>query len=114
MKIPHRSAAIAFALFAICIGLLTTQHVARAEPSADVTIADFAFTPTALTVTAGTKVTWINKDSQRHTVAFPDQTSSMLGNGATFSKTFAEPGEFSYKCSRHENMTGKIIVKKAE
>ena len=43
-----------------------------------VTIQNFAFTPAAITVAAGTTVTWTNKDAATHTV------TSNAGDPAAF------------------------------
>jgi plastocyanin len=80
------------------------------QPSAGVTIKNFAFTPGEVTIVKGGSVTWSNVDGTTHTVAFADNSSPDLGNGATYSKTFDETGTFSYKCSIHPGMTGKVIV----
>jgi plastocyanin len=82
-----------------------------AAPAA-VTIADFAFGPQALTVSAGTTVTWTNNDQFEHTVAADDGSfaSDPLGNGATFQFTFDIPGEYHYVCGIHPQMSGVVTV----
>ena len=71
------------------------------------------FRPNSLTVPVGTKVTWINREGEDHSV-----TSSKAGlfDGGlapygSFSYTFAEPGSYEYYCVPHNQMTGVIIVK---
>jgi len=90
-----------------------------ADPPADtkaspdmVKIDNFSFTPQTLTVHAGTKVTWINKDDVPHTVMSNDKKfkSGVLDTDERFSFTFSAPGAYSYFCSVHPHMTGKIIV----
>jgi plastocyanin len=78
-----------------------------------VKIDNFSFTPQTLTVPAGTKVTWINKDDVPHTVRSNDKTikSRVLDTDDQFSYTFSTPGTNSYFCSIHPHMTGKIIVR---
>ena len=78
----------------------------------EVAIADFAFSPATLTVEPGTTVVWVNKDGQRHSVKFADQVSPNFGKGGTFKRSFDSAGEFTYKCGRHDNMIGKIVVAK--
>jgi plastocyanin len=80
---------------------------------ATVKIDNFSFTPQTLTVRAGTKVTWINKDDVPHTVTSTDKTlkSPVLDTDEQFSHTFSAPGTNSYFCSVHPHMTGKIIVR---
>ena len=78
-----------------------------------VRIDNFSFTPQTLTVHAGTKVTWINKDDVPHTVTSNDKTfkSGVLDTDGQFSYTFSTPGTNGYFCSVHPHMTGKIIVR---
>ena len=71
------------------------------------------FRPNTLTVSAGTKVTWTNKEAEEHSI-----TSSKAGvfDGGlapygSFSYTFIEPGTFEYYCGPHNQMTGVITVK---
>lgn len=78
-----------------------------------IAIRDFAFNPGDL-VTTGGKVTWTNADDAPHTVTFDDsslQSSGNLAKGQTFSATFAGTATYSYKCTIHPSMTGKITVK---
>jgi len=81
-----------------------------------VTIKDFDFNPSSLTVASGTTVTWVNQGSAPHTVT-SDQSSPIqfgsnnpLTNGQTYSFTFATPGTYPYHCSIHPSMVGTIIV----
>lgn len=77
-----------------------------------VTIANFAFGPSSLTVAVGTTVTWTNSDSTGHTVTADDGSfkSDTLATSATFKQTFATAGTFAYHCSIHTSMTGTITV----
>ena len=61
-----------------------------------VNIDGFAFVPATLTVSAGTTVTWTNRDEEPHTVAASDGSfhSPGMGTGATFTHTFP-PRELS-------------------
>ncbi len=83
----------------------------KTEPNA-VKIDNFSFTPQTLTVRTGTKVTWTNKDDVPHTVTSTDKKfkSGVLDTDDQFSFTFSAPGTYSYFCSVHPHMTGKIVV----
>ncbi|WP_248322387.1 cupredoxin family copper-binding protein [Caballeronia sp. Sq4a] len=87
------------------------QVAAVAAPT--ITIDNFAFSQPTLTVPAGTKVTWINRDDMLHTVV--DETKSFksdpLDSGDTFSHVFDRPGTYKYFCSLHPHMTGTIVVR---
>jgi plastocyanin len=77
-----------------------------------VSIQNFAFDPSTLTVANGTTVTWINNDNVGHTVTSASGLfhSGTLSNGQTFSYTFTVPGTYNYSCSIHPSMRGTIIV----
>ena|SRR5713101_493368 len=89
--------------------------VTAAASPATVQIDNFAFAPATLTVSTGTTVTWKNEDDSPHRVADKNGTftSGALDTDDTFSHTFAAPGEYSYICSLHPYMVGKIVVKPA-
>lgn len=77
----------------------------------------FAFSPTSLTIKAGTTVTWTNKTSAPHTVTSDDGKSFDSGasnpiaaQSGTFSFTFKTPGTFAYHCTFHPFMKATIIV----
>jgi plastocyanin len=74
-------------------------------------IRDGTFAP-ALTVAAGTTVTWTNEDWAPHTATAEDGSfdSGRLNQGDSFEQTFDEPGTFSYHCSFHPGMMGSIVV----
>ena len=77
-----------------------------------VTIANMAFTPPTITVTAGTAVTWKNNDNTTHTVTADDDSydSGNISSGSSFTKTFSTVGTYSYHCSIHPSMTGRVVV----
>ena len=79
-----------------------------------VSIMNFAFSPAALTVAAGTTVTWTNKDSDAHTVtsqgAGGPLGSAALATGQSYSYTFTKPGTYSYLCTIHPFMTATVTV----
>jgi amicyanin len=79
-----------------------------------VTIQNFAFSPTPLTVKVGTTVTWTNKDNVDHTVTTTSGPVSFdsknFASGQTFSHTFNQAGTYNYICTIHPNMTGQVIV----
>jgi plastocyanin len=89
-------------------------YAGAAAPDA-VSIANFAFSPTPLTVAPGTKVTWSNNDEEPHTVTSADGgkmfKSPALDTDDKFSFTFAKSGTYKYFCSIHPRMVGTIIVK---
>jgi plastocyanin len=78
-----------------------------------VTIQGFAFSPANITVKKGATVTWTNKDSANHSIISDTSngpSSSLFGQGQTYSFTFNTAGTFNYHCGVHPDMTGKVTV----
>ena len=86
---------------------------AGAGPVATVVMDHTAFIPSEITVAPGTTVTWVNNETMPHTVVDLNKAfrSKTLVKDATFSFTFTTAGDYSYLCSIHPNMKGKVIVK---
>jgi plastocyanin len=105
-----RIALAAAAAAAFCAAALTAA--VAASPAA-VTIDNFNFSPMTLTVATGTTVTWTNHDDIPHTVRAVDGSfhSKAMDTDDSYSFTFAKPGVYSYFCSVHPKMVGKVIVK---
>ncbi|MCE4059735.1 cupredoxin family copper-binding protein [Pandoraea sputorum] len=87
---------------------------ATTDPGA-VHIDNFTFSPATLTVKAGTRVTWTNRDDEPHTVTSSSNprtfASGALDTDGTFAFTFDKPGTYPYYCAIHPHMTGVIVVK---
>ncbi len=80
----------------------------------EVVLEKLRFSPQTLSVPVGTTVTWINRDSVPKIVVSADQpleVPPILRAGQAFSRTFATAGTYSYFCSVHPGVTGKIIVR---
>jgi plastocyanin len=78
----------------------------------EVTIAGFAFSPQVATIKKGEAIRWMNNDSVNHIVSSDTNAflSGTISQGGSFEFVFSSIGEFSYHCSIHPSMTGKIIV----
>ncbi|MGH8306390.1 MAG: cupredoxin domain-containing protein [Steroidobacteraceae bacterium] len=89
----------------------TSPAPANPAPTA-VTIRNFAFSPTPLTVSRGAKVTWTNQDSSVHTVTAVDSSfdSGNLAQGQSFTRTFDSAGTFAYRCNIHQYMTATVVI----
>ena len=108
---------------AIGVGLLSVmrgedfapqQSLPAGASKAEVVIDNFSFLPKEITVPVGTTVTWTNHDDVPHVVASADdqfKKSGPLDTDESFSHTFTTAGNYTYFCSIHPHMTGKIIVK---
>src|SRR5579871_2546694 len=89
---------------------------ALAAEANTIAIDNYAFGPATMTVPVGTTVTWINNDSDIHSVAADDGDPVMfksagLDTGDKYTFTFTKPGTYAYHCALHPHMTGKIVVK---
>ncbi len=82
-------------------------------PSSSVAVSmqNFAFSPSDITVAVGGTVTFTNNDSTAHDVAGGSWDSGSLAPGATFSQTFTAAGTVPIRCTIHPSMTGTITVK---
>jgi plastocyanin len=105
--------AIPVALAAVLILLPTRARSADSKSSPpEVSVDNFTFGPDTLTVPANSTVTWVNKDDVPHTVASSDGLfkSKAMDTDDKYSYTFTKPGTYSYFCSIHPKMVGKIVV----
>jgi len=111
----------------------TSPTTTSASNSTLVLILNYAYVPAQLTITAGTTVTWVNRDSVGHTVTEGDPASpkqpalrifdssneastgkvQLMQGGDSWSYTFNTPGTYTYYCIVHPYMTGQIIVQPA-
>ncbi len=87
--------------------------VPKSPESVNVSINNFAFSPSQISVKLGTKVTWTNNDKVAHTVTSDSGgllNSLSLAPGKSFSFTFTKTGSVPYHCSVHPMMTGIVVV----
>ncbi|HTW97027.1 MAG TPA: cupredoxin family copper-binding protein [Candidatus Methylomirabilis sp.] len=75
-----------------------------------VSIQNFSFNPSSLTVSVGTTVVWTNNDPVPHQIGSDSFNSSPLSQGGTFSHKFTTAGTYDYHCTIHPSMTGTITV----
>jgi plastocyanin len=91
----------------------TKSPEAMVDNEVSVTIENFAFGPSTLTIPKGTKVTWTNKDEPAHTVTSDtgsELDSELLAQGQSFSHVFNTVGTFAYHCTPHPNMKATVVV----
>jgi plastocyanin len=106
-----------FAICTIAVLALAASGGPRVRAGAKdvaVKIDNYSFTPQAITVPAGTTVTWTNADDVPHTVAATDLAfhSKAMDTDEQYSHTFDTPGTYKYFCTVHPKMTGTVIVEK--
>lgn len=75
------------------------------------------FSPSSVTISVGSTITWTNDDTAAHTVTSGKDTtsdgvfdSSLFMAGKTFSHKFEAAGEYPYYCLVHPWMTGTVTV----
>ena len=96
---------LALSMFAICLLVLGKRSARQIiVPDED------RFTPFAITIRVGQKVTWINRDTDDHTVVSNDAFNTaghrgvnmlLKANGGKFTLTFRHPGVFPFYCRFH-------------
>ena len=89
---------------------------AIAAASGSVTIADFTFSPTSITVDVGDTVTWNNNGPTPHSATANDGSfdTGILKKGQSGSHTFNQAGSFSYYCRPHPYMKATVVVQAAQ
>lgn len=91
----------------------TEEPEQQTESDNEVSIQNFEYTPSSITIDSGDTVTWTNLDDARHTVTSDtgnELDSDLLSNGETYEHTFTEAGTFAYHCTPHPYMKGTVIV----
>ncbi|HLH09200.1 MAG TPA: cupredoxin family copper-binding protein [Terriglobales bacterium] len=104
---------------ATVICALSLLHGAKREnaPSSAamllVNIDNFSFSPETVSVPVNSTVTWVNKDDVPHVIASTQGVfkSRALDTDDKYSYKFTKPGTYSYFCSIHPSMVGKIVVR---
>jgi plastocyanin len=104
------------AAIALILTLAPGVDRAQAQDSASVDIADFAFGPNTVTITAGGTVTWTNSDSAPHTATGDGGSfdTGTIDTGGIASISFDTPGTYTYFCAIHPEMTGTVVVVAAD
>jgi plastocyanin len=102
-----------------CIGIAAPAataagaSVSKAMRTQQVEIRNFAFAPATLTVPAGTRVVWTNRDEEPHVITSAGAqfaSSKGMDTSDSYAVTFSKPGTYAYYCSIHPMMVGTIIV----
>lgn len=85
------------------------------QPSAvgnAVTIQNFSFSPSTITIHPGDSITWTNMDSAPHSATADDGSfdTGVLQKGQSKTLKFSSMGTFTYHCSVHPSMKAKVVV----
>lgn len=111
-----------FGLFALA-SCGAAEHDAHAASAAApetgtahvIDIVDFRFEPEELTVAAGDRITWRNRDVVPHTATARDKSwdSGNLNRDAEWSMVAPAAGVLDYICAYHPSMKGRITISDA-
>jgi len=104
--------AVIFLTLAISSGCSKSNNTTPTPGANEVFIQSFAFSPSTITVSVNTTITWTNKDAATHTVTSDNGLfdSGNLNTNATYSRQFTLAGTFNYHCTYHTTMLAKVIV----
>jgi plastocyanin len=107
------TASVIIAIVLLVAGSPTvTANDQPSAANAEVNIDNFVFGPQTITVPVGATVTWTNKDDIPHTSVSTEGVfkSKVLDTDEKFSYTFTKAGTYSYYCTIHPKMTGRVVV----
>jgi plastocyanin len=113
--VPLRLATLASFLLLLVLGV-TASAAPRAAATVNVTIQNFAFSPSSVTVDVGDTIQWTNLDGASHsavtiTTGF---ITAVLAQNQTTTTTFDRPGVYDYICGVHgPSMRGAVTVRGA-
>ncbi len=92
-------------------GPATVSQTASGD-AVTIEIADFVYKPESLTVNAGTKTSWVNRDAAPHTATAGDAfDTGNLRKGERRTLTLEKAGTYAYICEIHAFMKAIVIVK---
>jgi plastocyanin len=118
-RTPVATVLLAFAITIVVAGCATGSRAA--DPATPVATSrvdlppSYRFAPAAITVAAGTTVTWTNDDHFTHSVQLLNgglaAEPQVMAPGAFVSFTFSTPGTYHYQCHLHPgDMQGSVTV----
>lgn len=88
---------------------------ARPSPATHtVAIEGVAYAPPSLTVNAGDRIVFVNRDPFPHTATSPSagfDSKEIAGDGGSWSYTVPRAGEVDYICTLHPTMKGVLHVR---
>lgn len=78
-----------------------------------VVIENMRFAPEQLTVQAGDRITWVNKDLVPHTASATQGgfDSQNIAPGASWTYTAGAAGSYTYACRYHPGMTATLVIR---
>jgi plastocyanin len=105
------AAVLGLALIGVRGEIAAAGETARTSRTAGVEIVSFAFKPPNLTIPKGSKVVFSNTSSTAHTATRKEGfNTGSIKPGRSSSVSFKRKGTFTYHCSIHPFMRGKVVV----
>jgi plastocyanin len=110
-------AGVVMATLTASLGLAACGASSRPVPAAQsraltVNISDYTYHPSTLTISAGTRVSFTNRDADAHTAtaSAPALDTGTLKPGQSATITLTARGTYSYICQFHPFMHGILRV----
>ncbi|MFA4930306.1 MAG: cupredoxin domain-containing protein [Patescibacteria group bacterium] len=107
--LPTIGFALLLSLFTGCGTSNNTTNSALISNN-QVTIQNFAFEPSTITIKASETITWNNQDKAVHNIQSDTFSSPDLSFDQSFTQKFDQTGTFDYSCGIHPQMKAQIIV----
>ena len=112
----YQSFARALLIYGIALfiaGALGVQSTAAKPRTHTVAMRGMNYVPPSLTVNVGDTVVWKNEDTVPHTATDRGKSfdSGSIVSGASWSYVVKKKGTYSYYCTFHPTMNGKLIVR---
>jgi plastocyanin len=103
MNMKHTLFQAQKAIFYLLVGWGCTNPLSSHAAKANVSVADDFFSPPSTTINVNDQVTWTWTGAIGHSTTSDTSLwdSTVLGNGATYSRTFTTAGTFPYHCTPH-------------
>ena len=110
----HSNRSLQLAIYGLAACAVCCPPLALATV-ANISIVNFAFTPSSVSISVNDSVKWTWAGSPHSTTSDTGLwESGVLGTGATFTHTFPSAGNFPFHFSVHPFMTGTISVQSAD
>lgn len=120
MKMTQKSrrglvAAVAVAAL-VPSGVIASAEAFKASAAAtkSVSLKNKKFSPSKVTISKGSTVKWTWREKVPHNIIAKGnrfKSLTKLKSSGTYSVKFSKKGTFSYSCTIHPGMVGKVVVK---
>jgi len=115
LRLVNRHVKTVLAAFVISLTPFGGEIAVSAAGNRDVILKDIVFTPTSLTIRAGSSVTFqfMEPDTDHNVISRGSKRFKSISARATGSvkRTFRHGGVYRYECTLHPGMDGRIIVR---